>query len=488
MNPAARQAFDEAAACHHRGDKRGAVAGYHRAIALDPHYAEAYSNMGVDLLELGAADAALAAYDVALTLNPDFVEAYNNRGNALLRLHRSQEAEADFRRACGLRPDLYQPLTNLGQALLFQNRIDEAVECLRRAVDMAPHDADVVNDLGCALAQGNRCAEALDCYIQGIRLAPDYPRPRVNYALMLMKLGRLQEGWQAYEWRWRARAENARPIGPEWDGAPLNGRTLLLFGEQGYGDSLQFIRFVSGLKTDDGQVVLMVPARLKRLFENISGLDAVIGHDETPPPYDCQMSLMSLPRIVGLTLERIPAAVPYLAPDPQRMEVWRKRLSVLPGKKVGLVWSGNPRRHDEEATRLDRRRSLRLEAFAPLAGMAGLSLVSLQKDAPEGDAMPPSGLQLADWMGAVGDFAESAALVMGLDLVVTVDTAVAHLAGALGKPVWILSRYDGCWRWLMDRDDSPWYPTARLYRQNAPGDWSDPLARLIRDLRIFCAD
>lgn len=486
MIPAAKQAFDQAAACHRRGDRRGAVEGYRRAITLNPHYAEAYCNMGVDLFDLGGVEAALAAYEVAISLNPDFVEAYNNRGNALLRLDRAVEAEADFRRAVALRPDLHQPLTNLGQALQELNRLDEAVDCLRRAAALAPGDADVINDLGCALARLNHCDEALECYVGAIRLAPDYPRPRVNHALTLMKLGRLQEGWQAYEWRWRSRSPEQRAVvgdwtGPDWDGGPLNGRTLLLFAEQGYGDSLQFIRFAAMLPRD-GRVLLVVPARLKRLFQGVAGLDQVLGHDETPPAYDCRLSLMSLPRVMGTRLETIPAVIPYLAADPALRAVWRKRLAVLPGRRVGLVWSGNPRRHDEDATRLDRRRSLSLGAFAPLAAMPGLSLVNLQKDAPGGR---PPGFPLADWMGAVADFADSAALVAELDLVVTVDTAVAHLAGALGRPVWILSRFDGCWRWLMDRDDSPWYPTARLYRQDAPGDWSGPLARLFGDLADF---
>jgi len=485
LNPKAKQAFDQAALCHQAGDHRGAVEGYRRALALDPHYAEAYCNLGVDLFELGGVEPALAAYNVALALRPDFVEAHNNLGNALLRLGRAEEAEAAFRQAIALHPGLSQPRTNLGQALLLQNRVDEAIASHRQAVAMAPKDADAVNDLGCALAQGNLCEEALECYIQAIRLEPDYARPRVNYALTLLRLGRLREGWQAYEWRWRTRISGERPDGPDWEGGPLKGRTLLLFGEQGYGDSLQFIRFVPFLVPKDGRVVLRVPARLKRLLAQVPGLDQVIGHDEPLPPYDCRLSLMSLPRLAECEVKTIPAAVPYLYADEAEAAQWARRLSELPGRKVGLVWSGNPRRHDEEATRLDRRRSLGLADFAALADIPGLSLVSLQKDAGGLASLATPGLQLADWMAGVEDFAASAALIMGLDLVITVDTAVAHLAGALGKPVWILSRFDGCWRWLMDRDDSPWYPTARLFRQEAPGDWSRPLARLAQELRAF---
>ena len=481
--PAAVEAFEAAAALHRAGDHRGAVAGYHKAISLDPHYVEAYCNLGVDLFELGGVEPALAAYEVALALNPEFVQAHNNRGNGLLRLGRAVEAEAAFRHAHKLAPTMSQPLTNLGQALLAQNRLDEAIETHRIAVALSPQDPDAINDLGVTLAQANRCQEALEATVQAIRIAPDYARPRLNHALMLLKLGRLREGWEAYEWRWRFRSLDDRPSGPDWDGGPLRGRTLLLFGEQGYGDSLQFIRFVAKVVPKDGKVLLSVPARLARLFGQIEGIDVVIPHDQPLPAYDCRVSLMSLARLAQCGLEDIPAECPYLHPDPIEAVRWAQRLTVLPGKKVGLAWAGNPRRYDEEATRLDRRRSLNLDDFAALSAIPNLSLVSLQKDNSE---PAPPGLELADWMTGINDFAGTAALVAGLDLVITVDSAVAHLAGAMGKPVWVLSRFDGCWRWLMDRDDSPWYPSLRLFRQEAPGDWSRPLARVAEDLARFC--
>lgn len=482
LNPEALRAFDQGAACHAARDYRAAVAFYRRATEIDPGYAEAWCNLGVDLYELGGIQPALAAYQVALSLDPGFGLAHNNLGNALLRIGQPEAAEAALRMAVRLMPGGSQPLTNLGQALLALNKVAEAIDCHHKAVALAPDSADAVNDLAVALAQANRCEEALETAAQAIRLAPDYARPRLNQAMMRLKLGRLREGWAAYEWRWRHRAQDDRPPGEDWDGGPLAGRTLLLFAEQGYGDSLQFIRFVSSVLPRDGRVLLRVPSRLARLFGQIEGVDEVIPHDAPLPPYDCRLSLMSLPRIASCGLEDIPAESPYLRPDPHEAARWARRLEVLPGLKVGLAWAGAARPHDQEANLLNRRRSLRLADFLPLSEIAGVSLVSLQKDRPQSEAIPP-GLALADWMEGVNDFAATAALVAGLDLVISTDSAVAHLAGALGKPVWILSRFDGCWRWLMDRDDSPWYPSARLFRQTTPGDWPEVVARVAEALR-----
>ncbi len=480
--PAARQAFAEGAACHAAGDRRGAVAAYHRAVTLDPTYAEAYCNLGLELFELGAVEPALAAYRAALALFPGFVEAHNNLGNALLRLDQPQQAARHFRTAIALDPGRPQPHVNLGQALLDLGEVTAAEASHRAALALDPALADAVNDLGLALARQNRSREALEQFERALALAPDTPRFAVNRALTLLKLGRYAEGWQAYRARWAARPGEARHgfAQPEWEGGPLAGRTLLLYGEQGYGDSLQFVRLLARLPRD-GRVLLRVPGPLVRLLAGQDvPLAAVLDETLPPPPFDCHASLMDLARLFGLDLADLPGPSPYLRADAARREAWRARLAPLPGRRVGLVWAGSSRPWHDDARRLDRRRSLPPRLLDPLRDCAGLSFVSLQKDAVERPNLP-----LLACGDALDDFAETAALVAALDLVVTVDTAVAHLAGALGRPVWILSRFDGCWRWLQDRDDSPWYPSARLYRQSAPDDWTAPLARLRQDLEIF---
>ncbi|OIQ97164.1 photosystem I assembly protein Ycf3 [mine drainage metagenome] len=483
--PEARKAFAEGAARQAAGDARGAVAAYHRAVSLDPHYAEAYCNLGLVLFELGARAPALAAYRAALALSPGFVEAHNNLGNALLRLDQPQQAAAHFRTAIALDPARPQPHSNLGQALLELGEPAAAEAAHRAALALDAALPDAVNDLGLALARQNRCEEALEQFERALALAPETPRFAVNRALTLLKLGRFDEGWQAYRSRWAARPAGDRQAfsQPEWEGGPLAGRTLLLYGEQGYGDSLQFVRLLSRLPRD-GRVLLRLPGPLVRLLAGQGyPLAAVLDEALPPPPFDCHASLMDLARLLRLELADLPGPCPYLRADAALQAAWRQRLAALPGRKAGLVWAGNPRPWHDEASRLDRRRSLPPRLLeAALRGCPGLTLVSLQKEAAERPNLP-----LRDWSAELSDFADTAALVAALDLVVTVDTAVAHLAGALGKPVWILSRFDGCWRWLRNRDDSPWYPTARLYRQTAPDDWTAPLARLRQDLEVFSA-
>ncbi len=459
-----------------------------RAVLLGPDNPQPYNNLGAALIEAGAAAESLVACARALMLRPDNPEGENNLGNALMELGRTEEATAAFRRALVLRPDFPEACTNLSSGLIDQGACRQAVLACRRAIVLQPDDAKAYNNLGNALRGAGLLDPAARAFHQALRLAPDDAEIHYNASAVLLKLGRLREGWAEFEWRKRTERSAFRntPLpGPEWDGGGLDGRTLLLYAEQGYGDVLQFVRYAPLVAAaGGGTVVLRVYPSLVRLLADLPGVAAVVSSDDPLPPYHCHLPLMSLPQRLETVLETIPAATPYLSADPAAARRWRQRLAGLSGLKVGIAWAGDPRVRERGAHLMDRRRSMSLAAFDEVLRIPGIDWVSLQKGAAAEQARtPPAGTALVDPMDEVGDFADTAALIAALDLVVTVDTSVAHLAGALGKPVWILSRFDGCWRWLEARDDSPWYPSARLYRQAAWGDWTSALGHLAADLR-----
>jgi len=356
------------------------------------------------------------------------------------------------------------------------------------------HDPTMVQALvnrASLLAMRGQHEAALEGYARAREVQPDSADAHWNEALSRLASGDYASGWRQHEWRWRTNAmralERVYPQ-PLWLGeTPLAGRTILLHGEQGYGDMLQFCRYaplVAALAGPGANVVLEVPIHLARLLRTMPGPQLVIPQTEAPPAFDVHCPLLSLPLALGTTLETIPAVVPYLFADPDQERAWRIRLAALPGLRVGLVWGGNPRPDDPVATAIDPRRSIALARLAPLGAVPGVSFVSLQKGdrATEAKA-PPPGMVLHDWTDELWDFADTAALIAGLDLVISVDTSVVHLAGALGKPVWVLNRYDACWRWLHGRTDSPWYPTARLFGQPSYGDWDSVIAEVAAALR-----
>jgi Flp pilus assembly protein TadD len=450
------------------GQWEQAAACYRQAIALAPERAQPLSNLGAVLVKLHRPQEAIHACQAALRLAPNNAEAANNLGNAWLEAGQEAEAEAAFTRASGLP----QAATNLAALLYDQERFAEAVALLDQTIAAHPGYAEAHNTLGNSRLALNRLEDAEAALRQAVALAPDNAQFHFNLSAALLKQGRFAEGWREYDWRRRC---PGNPLGridylqPHWAGEPLDGRTLLLYGEQGLGDTLQFCRYAALAAALDGRVVLQAQAPLLRLLRSLPGGVEVIGFDAPLPAFDCHLPLMSVPALLE---DR--ASIPYLRADPAG---WTGRLAALPGLKVGLAWAGDPRPYNKIAHRLDSRRSLRLEQLAPLAKLGGVSWISLQKGSPAAQTLPP-GLVLHDWMDEMTDMADTAALVAALDLVVAVDTSIAHLAGALGKPVWILSRFDGCWRWLHDRDDSPSYPTARLFRQPRPGDWEAVVVRL----------
>jgi tetratricopeptide repeat protein len=436
---------------HQQGNALEAVNLLTNTLAIEPNHPEACCHLGVALRDLGRPAEAEASYREALRLRPDYPEAHNNLGNVLSDLGRLAEAEASYREALRLRPDCPETHNNLGGAL---------------------------NDLG-------RPAEALACYERALAIRPDDVSAHFGRSRPLLLRGDYAEGWREFEWRWRGgTAEEIKLRGfaaPQWQGEDVAGKTLLLHAEQGFGDTLQFCRYAS-LVGATARVILEVQPSLVRLCSSLAGVAQVIARGDPLPAFDLHCPLMSLPLAVGTTHDTIPARVPYLAADPKLVAGWRERLAGLDGLRVGLVWAGSLR-PEPELSAIDRRRSIALAMMAPLSETSGVSFISLQKGEPaaqSANATSALGLALHDFTANLQDFADTAALIETLDLVISVDTSVAHLAGALGKPIWLLNRFDTCWRWLLDRDDSPWYPQLRQFRQPNPGDWNSVM-RAVRD-------
>jgi Flp pilus assembly protein TadD len=466
------------AVLHALGRLAEAEASCRQALRLRPNHPDAHNSLGGVLWSLGRAAEAEASCRQALRLRPDYPEAHNNLGGALWAVGRLDEAEECCRQALRLRPDYPEAHNNLGNALRDLGRPEEAEASCREALRLRPDYPDAHSNLGAALYSLGRSAEAEESCREAGRLSPDYPDAHTNLAHALLLAGRFEEGWSEYEWRWKTRqlADGARnfPV-PQWSGEPIGERTILLHAEQGLGDTLQFCRYLP-LMAPGVRIVLEAQAPLVRLLSRLPGVTQIIAQGERLPPFDLHCPLLSLPRAFGTTLDSIPATTPYLAADPPQAAHWRERIAGLPGMRVGLVWAGGQRHGLTNLIIADRRRSITLDAMAPLAEASGISFISLQKGEPAAQAAhPPAGMALHDFTADLHDFADTAALIDGLDLVISVDTAVAHLAGALGKPVWLLNRFDTDWRWLLNRDDSPWYPTLRQFRQPAPGDWTSVL-------------
>ena len=453
-----------------------AIACYQQALTLRHDDAETLTNLGVAWKEKGLLDDAIACYRRALALKPDHAEACNNLGNALTAKGQLHEALTSFAQALALKPDDANAHFNLGIALRNMGRHDEAIACYQQALALKPDFTDAWYNKGNALQDTGRRAEAIACFRQAVALRPDFAEAHYNLALAWLLLGNFLDAWPHYEWRWKCRDFHApsRDLPrPQWDGGPLAGRTIHVHAEQGLGDSIHFVRYVALLAERGGRINLECQPQLKRLFGNIAGVGQVVTTGELLPDFDVHCPLQTLPLRFGTTLQNIPRQVPYLHADGAEIALWGRRIQNTQRRLlVGLAWAGNMLNMN------DRNRSVTLATLAPLGTVEGVRFVSLQKGPPAAQARtPPVGMELIDWTDELGDFAATAALIANLDLVIAVDTAVAHLAGAMGKPVWVLLPFAPDWRWQLKRDDSPWYPTMRLFRQIRTGDWDDVARR-----------
>jgi tetratricopeptide (TPR) repeat protein len=456
-----------------------AVESYDRAVSLCPQYAEALSNRGTALEELGRLEDALKSYDLAVAARADFAEALSNRGNTLRALGRFEEALRSYDSALTGHPEHVEVLYNRGVALQELQRFADAVDSYDRALAVRPHHAEALSNRGVALQDLRRFADAIESYDLALAARPGYAEAQWNKALLLLLNGSFADGWLGYESRRRMAGWVPRSFdGTEWSGDNLAGKRLLLYAEQGLGDTIQFARYVPLAAAQGGRVILEVQAPLKSLLTGLSGVEVVVAKGDALPPFDLHCPLLSLPLLFGTTRETIPADAPYIHATADRCESWRRRLP-RGAAVIGLAWSGNP-----ESSR-DRQRSIPFEKFAPLLAVPGTQFVSLQKDVRPTDARAfREQSRVIDLGGDLKDFSDTAAVVSQLDMVVTVDTAVAHLAGAMGKPVWILLPYVPDFRWLLDCTESPWYPSARLFRKSKGGDWDEVISRVTSELTI----
>ncbi|WP_159107097.1 tetratricopeptide repeat protein [Azospirillum sp. B4] len=453
---------------------RGAIVRLEGVLASGGGSVDVRYNLGVLLQADGRRDAAMDQYRQALALAPFDARVHNALGIAHHDAGDLAQAMTCFEDALASDPDDPQAHNNLGHLLQIENRLDDALAYFDWALALRPDYPEALNNSGVVLQMQGRLDQAISHYRRAVTLRPDYAAAHKNLGMTLLAAGRYEEGWAEFEWRWRdgQLAGALRPFTqPQWRGEPAAGRVLLVHGEQGYGDSLQFCRYVPLVAAHGLRVVLEVPLPLVRLMRQLPGVEAVVAHGQVLPPFDLHCPMMSLPLAFGTSLSTIPASPRYLAAAPAEAETWRRRLAAeAPGDnrpKVGVAWAGAARADTPDVAVADRRRSMGLAAMTPLLDEHSVRFVSLQKDAAETEV--PG--RLGGLIDTVVDFADTAGLISNLDLVISVDTAVAHLAAAMGVSVWLLNRFDSCWRWLRGRDDSPWYPTVRQFRQPRLGDW-----------------
>ena len=461
-----------------RGQLDEAIAAYRQAIALRPNFAEAHSNLGIALKDKGQLDEAIAAYRQAIALRPNFPEAHSNLGIALKDKGQFDEAIAAFRQAIALNPNIPEAHSNLGNALHDRGQLDEAIVAYRQAIALNPNVPGVHSNLGKALNDKGQLDEAIAVYRQAIALRPNFAGAHNNLSLALLARGDFQQGWEEFEWRLKCEdfpSHQRNLTQPQWDGCPLEGRTILLHTEQGFGDAIQFIRYLPVVAQRGGRIIIACQSQLQRLFLTMAGTCQIVTPGQPLPAFDLHCPLLSLPRVFGTTLDNIPQIVPYLTPEPALAEAWSRTLGAPDGQlRVGLAWAGNPR------FKWDRTRSVNLQQLAPFAAARGVKFYSLQKGPPGEQAKnPPVGLELVDLGPELNDFVDTAAVMSLMDLIITTDTSVPHLAGALGRSVWVMLQLVPDFRWLHDRTDSPWYPTMRLFRQPSRGDWDSVITRVV---------
>ena len=494
-----------------------ALATSEQALAGRPQSSSALHVRGRALYALKRHVEALESFDRALAVQPHFAEALNSRGNALQALERGREALESYRQALAVRPDYAEALGNRdaagrrlaldggdgvdggltlssgraesaeayctrAHALDSLDRLDEALESYERALALRPRHVEALNNYGNLLCKLGRIQDALAAYERVLELRPGDAEAHLNMAFARLLTGDYARGWQEYEWRWEAlRAKPPAEVAekPLWLGQDVGGKTVLVYPEQGFGDFIQMIRYVPLLAARGARVALACPPSMRELAGSLEGAHELFIAGEQPVPFDYHVPVMSLPRAFGTVLEEIPARMPYLRSAPNEADAWRARMAGMKGRlKVGLVWAGNPK-HPR-----DRARSMPVSLLEGLIAVPGCAFFSLQQGEAGKPlaALDPRGEIVVDAGADLRNFADTAALIDALDLVIAVDTSVAHLAGALGKPVWILLPYAPDWRWMRDREDSLWYPSARLFRQPSPGAWSAVMDAVIAQL------
>lgn len=456
-----------------------------QALVLKPDYAAAHNTCGLALKELGQAQAAVEAYDKALAIKPDLAEAWTNRGVALQSLQRYEEALRSYDQAIAYAPEVVQTWSNRGSVLNRLRRSQDALQSYDRAVALDPTFANAWNNRGVTLVDLGQRAEALLDYEKAVALDPDNADAHWNMSLCHLQLGNFEKGWAGHEWRWKAATLVLAPrhfTEPQWRGdAPLQGKTILLYADQGFGDALQFCRYAKLLQDRGAKVILEVGKALVPLLTGLDGTSRVIATGDALPAFDFQSPLGSLPAAFKADANNIPMPAGYLRAADGKRAAWRARLGAKTKRRVGLVWSGNTQHTN------DHNRSIPLADFLKMLP-PGLDYVSLQRDVHAEDrAALRTRADIRDIGGHLADFSDTAALADLMDVIISVDTSVVHLAGAMGRPVWVLLPFNPDWRWMLERSDSPWYASARLYRQKRAGDWAEVFEAVKADVQRLSA-
>jgi tetratricopeptide (TPR) repeat protein len=475
----------------HAGKPEEALPLLQTALQAQPKSPEILNNLGLALRDTGHGEEAVVRFRQALEINPAYVEALNNLGNALHGQGQSDAALDCFEKALSQKPDYADALNSMGTMLWSMGRSADARAKLERALQAKPDHFGAITNLGLLLHNEGKIGEALELYNRALTHAPEYQQTLWWKSYVLLALGEYREGWKLYESGIGRR--DLRGLSPfaavkAWDGKPAADKHLLIWSEQGLGDSLQFIRYAELCKQRVGKVSVLCPKPLLRLFKTTPFIDDAFEAPREGSRFDEHVPMMSLPHLFDTVLETVPATVPYLWVDPEIQAKWAAKFAGVTGAKIGLVWAGGSHEGKVNAALMDRQRSVGLERMKPWLDLPGARFYSLQKDKPA-EQIAALGLadRLTDFMGEVTDMADTAAIIQNLDLVITVDTSMAHLAGGLGKPVWILSRYNADWRWLQNRPTNPWYPTARIFGQPTLGDWDSVMTEVGRELAIEVA-
>ena len=459
-----------------------ALGSYDNAIALKSNYAEAFCNRGLVLQELNRFDEALASYDKAIALRPDYPEAFYNRGLGLQRLKRFDEALASYDQAIALKSDFAEAFCNRAASLRQLKRLNEALASYDQAIALKPDLAEAFFSRGIVQQELKRLDEALASYNRAIAFKPDYAEAIWNRALGMLLLGRYEEGWRDYESRSTAKDFPSRWPDlevPTWQGEDLSGRHLLVLEEQGLGDTIQFVRYLPLLAERNCKVTFLAPAKLVRLLRGSMQPVEIVSELKAGQEIDFHVALLSLPLRFNTTLGSIPHKVPYVRAEPELEARWKAQIGAH-GFKIGIAWQGNPK--------IAEGRSIPLEQFVPLSRVPGVRLISLQKHVGLDQLARLSKDAAIESLGEAFDsgpdaFIDTAAVMTNLDLVITADTSIAHFAGALGRPTWIALKHVPDWRWLLDREDCPWYPTMRLFRQPRRDDWASVFAGVNQELK-----
>jgi tetratricopeptide (TPR) repeat protein len=450
---------------------------YDAYLRLRPDDIQAWFNLGLSAFQAKRFEDAERGYRRYLEFVPDSVEANFNLGATLHDAHKLREARHQYERVLQLAPRQMEAYRGLGNIALHERRYADAAAQFTRALEIAPQDVEALSNLGVMLQKLGRLQEAERMLRQAVRIAPDHVNAHFNLGLVLLLQGNFREGWDEYEWRHRIKDRSPVAFAqPEWNGLALDGETILLRAEQGFGDTFQFVRYAPLLKEMGGRVVLECQPGLKRVLLRTPGIDMISERPASGMPlveFDTHLPLLSLPRLFDTQLDTVPRGLPYIHPEPWLVERWAARLARDDGLRVGIVWAGRPTHED------DKNRSCSLSHFLALADVPGVTLYSLQKgpSTKELEALNPAG-QVVDLEPEIDDFADTAAAIANLDLVICVDTSVAHLAGGMGKPVWVVLPFAPDWRWMAEGEGNPWYPTARLFRQQATGDWDSVFERV----------